>query len=108
VKPLWSAFVLSAYLSITVPLPSSSLVVSLCERRFLLFPSSFNLDSGSLFFTMRSFALVAAAAALVDQSLAGYVLEDDYMTDFFGGFDFFDKPDPTNGASFKAINKHIY
>jgi hypothetical protein len=54
---------------------------------------------------MRSFALVAAAAALVDQCMAGYVLEDDYMTDFFGGFDFFDKPDPTNGTSTRDKTK---
>ncbi|EDU50880.1 1,3(4)-beta-glucanase [Pyrenophora tritici-repentis Pt-1C-BFP] len=29
--------------------------------------------------------------------LAGYVLQDDYMTDFYGGFNFFTGPDPTSG-----------
>lgn len=45
---------------------------------------------------MRFFAL-AAAAALCKVSIAGYVLEDDYMTDFYGAFDFFTGPDPTDG-----------
>ncbi|KAL1656998.1 hypothetical protein SLS61_000037 [Didymella pomorum] len=29
--------------------------------------------------------------------MPGYALEDDYMTDFYGAFDFFDTADPTNG-----------
>lgn len=43
------------------------------------------------------FSTFAAAAALFDLSIAGYVLQDDYMTDFFGGFDFFTEADPTEG-----------
>ncbi|KAF1360492.1 hypothetical protein EJ07DRAFT_115288 [Lizonia empirigonia] len=45
---------------------------------------------------MRSHTLFLAAA-LFDQSIAGYALEDDYMTDFYGAFDFFTAADPTNG-----------
>ncbi|KAF2855449.1 glycoside hydrolase family 16 protein [Plenodomus tracheiphilus IPT5] len=45
---------------------------------------------------MRFFTLLPAAA-LFEMSIAGYVLQDDYMTDFFGGFDFFTGPDPTEG-----------
>ncbi|KAJ4344912.1 hypothetical protein N0V95_006112 [Ascochyta clinopodiicola] len=45
---------------------------------------------------MRSFTLLLAAA-FFDLSIAGYALEDDYMTDFYGGFDFFTAADPTNG-----------
>jgi hypothetical protein len=30
-------------------------------------------------------------------TIAGYVLEDDYMTDFYGAFDFFTDADPTEG-----------
>jgi hypothetical protein len=58
---------------------------------------------GLLFFsvlTMRSFTLFLAAASLFDLSIAGYALEDDYMTDFYGAFDFFDTADPTNGMLF--------
>ncbi|PSN63503.1 hypothetical protein BS50DRAFT_458362, partial [Corynespora cassiicola Philippines] len=43
------------------------------------------------------FSSFAAAAALFRLSIAGYVLEDDYMTDFYGHFDFFTDEDPTNG-----------
>ncbi|KAF3038499.1 hypothetical protein E8E12_006085 [Didymella heteroderae] len=46
---------------------------------------------------MRSFTLLLAAASLFDLSIAGYALQDDYMTDFYGAFDFFDTADPTNG-----------
>ncbi|KAH6637871.1 concanavalin A-like lectin/glucanase domain-containing protein [Boeremia exigua] len=46
---------------------------------------------------MRSFTFLLAAASLFDLSVAGYALEDDYMTDFYGAFDFFTAPDPTNG-----------
>ncbi|KAF9699541.1 hypothetical protein EKO04_002160 [Ascochyta lentis] len=45
---------------------------------------------------MRSFTLLLAAA-FFDLSIAGYALEDDYMTDFYGAFDFFTAADPTNG-----------
>ncbi|KAL5121201.1 hypothetical protein ACEQ8H_000669 [Pleosporales sp. CAS-2024a] len=45
---------------------------------------------------MRVSTLVSAAAC-VQLSIAGYVLEDDYMTDFFANFDFFTGPDPTDG-----------
>ncbi|KAI8940333.1 hypothetical protein NX059_004026 [Plenodomus lindquistii] len=46
---------------------------------------------------MRFFSTLLPAAVLVQTSIAGYVLQDDYMTDFFGGFDFFTGPDPTEG-----------
>ncbi|KAF2622773.1 glycoside hydrolase family 16 protein [Macroventuria anomochaeta] len=46
---------------------------------------------------MRSFTLLLAAASLFDLSIAGYALEDDYMTDFYGAFDFFTAEDPTSG-----------
>lgn len=46
---------------------------------------------------MRSFTLLWATASLFDLSIAGYALEDDYMTDFYGAFDFFTDADPTNG-----------
>ncbi|KAF1839927.1 glycoside hydrolase family 16 protein [Cucurbitaria berberidis CBS 394.84] len=46
---------------------------------------------------MRFFSTFASAAALFELSIAGYVLEDDYMTDFYGGFDFFTGADPTEG-----------
>ena len=45
------------------------------------------------------FSTFASAAALFGLSIAGYVLEDDYMTDFYGGFDFFTGADPTEGTS---------
>lgn len=45
---------------------------------------------------MRSLTLFLAAA-FFDLSIAGYALEDDYMTDFYGAFDFFTAADPTNG-----------
>ena len=38
---------------------------------------------------MRTSAFLLAAASLFDLSIAGYALEDDYMTDFYGGFEFF-------------------
>ncbi|KZM18595.1 uncharacterized protein EKO05_0002374 [Ascochyta rabiei] len=45
---------------------------------------------------MRPFTLLLAAA-FFDLSIAGYALEDDYMTDFYGAFEFFTAADPTNG-----------
>lgn len=45
---------------------------------------------------MRFFTFLPAAA-LFETSIAGYVLQDDYMADFFGSFDFFTGPDPTQG-----------
>jgi hypothetical protein len=54
-------------------------------RFFSVFPS-----------TMR-FSTLVSAAAFIELSIAGYVLEDDYMTDFYGNFDFFTGPDPTQG-----------
>ena len=38
------------------------------------------------------------AAVFFEMSIAGYVLQDDYMTDFFGNFDFWTGPDPTEGT----------
>jgi hypothetical protein len=46
--------------------------------------------------TMR-FSTLTSAAALFELSIAGYVLQDDYMTDFYSNFDFFTGPDPTEG-----------
>ncbi|KAF1836674.1 hypothetical protein BDW02DRAFT_587192 [Decorospora gaudefroyi] len=43
------------------------------------------------------FSTLTSAAALFELSIAGYVLEDDYMTDFYGSFDFFTGADPTEG-----------
>jgi hypothetical protein len=44
------------------------------------------------------FSTLFAGAALFHLSIAGYVLEDDYMKDFYGSFDFFTEPDPTEGT----------
>jgi hypothetical protein len=46
---------------------------------------------------MRFATTLISAAALFDLSIAGYVLEDDYMTDFYGNFNFFTGADPTDG-----------
>jgi hypothetical protein len=46
---------------------------------------------------MRFQSTLLSAAAFAQLSIAGYVLEDDYMTDFYGAFDFWNAPDPTNG-----------
>jgi hypothetical protein len=43
------------------------------------------------------FSTLTSAAALFELSIAGYVLQDDYMTDFYSNFDFFTGPDPTEG-----------
>jgi hypothetical protein len=43
------------------------------------------------------FSTLTSAAALFELSIAGYILQDDYMTDFYGNFDFFTGPDPTDG-----------
>jgi hypothetical protein len=43
------------------------------------------------------FSTLTSAAAFFELSIAGYVLQDDYMTDFYGAFDFFTAPDPTQG-----------
>lgn len=43
------------------------------------------------------FSTLLSAAAFVPLTLAGYVLKDDYMTDFYGSFDFFTETDPTHG-----------
>lgn len=41
---------------------------------------------------------ILLGAALAKQSIAGYVLQDDYMENgFWGNFEFFTKPDPTEG-----------
>lgn len=47
-------------------------------------------------FKMR-FSTLVSAAAFFELSIAGYVLEDDYMTDFYSNFNFFTGPDPTLG-----------
>ena len=46
---------------------------------------------------MRFSTTLISAAAFFELCIAGYVLEDDYMTDFYGNFDFFTGPDPTDG-----------
>jgi hypothetical protein len=43
------------------------------------------------------FSTLTSAAAFFQMTIAGYVLEDDYMTDFYGAFDFFTDADPTEG-----------
>ncbi|KAF1944136.1 hypothetical protein EJ02DRAFT_109735 [Clathrospora elynae] len=43
------------------------------------------------------FSTLTSAAAFFELSIAGYVLQDDYMTDFYGAFDFFTGEDPTEG-----------
>ncbi|CAI6279834.1 unnamed protein product [Periconia digitata] len=44
------------------------------------------------------FTTLVSAAAFTSTALAGYVLEDDYMSkDFYSEFSFFTGPDPTNG-----------
>jgi hypothetical protein len=48
------------------------------------------------------FSTFLSGAALFQLSIAGYVLEDDYMKDFFGNFEFFTDPDPTNGELHEA------
>lgn len=47
-------------------------------------------------FAMR-LSTLATATALFDLGIAGYVLEDDYMTNFYDHFEFFTGKDPTNG-----------
>ena len=43
------------------------------------------------------FSTITLAAAFSQLTIAGYVLQDDYMTDFYSGFNFFTGPDPTSG-----------
>jgi hypothetical protein len=43
------------------------------------------------------FSTIVSTVALAAPALAGYVLQDDYMTDFYGHFDFFNEGDPTHG-----------
>jgi hypothetical protein len=47
--------------------------------------------------TMRFSTTLVSAAAFFELCIAGYVLEDDYMTDFYGNFNFFTGADPTEG-----------
>jgi hypothetical protein len=49
------------------------------------------------------FSTLVSAAALFELSIAGYVLEDDYMNDFYGKFDFFTSPDPTDGQYIPSL-----
>jgi hypothetical protein len=44
------------------------------------------------------FSTLTSAAAFFELSIAGYVLQDDYMSDFYGNFDFFTGADPTEGT----------
>ncbi|KAK7191908.1 hypothetical protein DPSP01_011335 [Paraphaeosphaeria sporulosa] len=43
------------------------------------------------------FSTIVSTAAFAAPALAGYVLQDDYMTDFYGHFNFFNQGDPTHG-----------
>ncbi|CAA9964538.1 Glycoside hydrolase family 16 protein [Pyrenophora teres f. maculata] len=43
------------------------------------------------------FSTVTSAAAFFQLTISSYVLQDDYMTDFYGGFNFFTGADPTSG-----------
>ncbi|KAJ4345887.1 uncharacterized protein N0V89_012023 [Didymosphaeria variabile] len=43
------------------------------------------------------FSTIVSTAAFAAPALAGYVLQDDYMTDFYGHFNFFTGGDPTHG-----------
>jgi hypothetical protein len=44
------------------------------------------------------FSTLISAAAFTSTALAGYALQDDYMSkDFYSEFDFFTAPDPTHG-----------
>ncbi|OCK80932.1 glycoside hydrolase family 16 protein [Lepidopterella palustris CBS 459.81] len=43
------------------------------------------------------FSTLLTCAAFIRLSIAGYVLEDDYTSNFFDKFDFFTSSDPTNG-----------
>jgi len=45
------------------------------------------------------YSTLITAAALFELSIAGYVLEDDYTTDFYSNFNFFTGADPTEGWS---------
>lgn len=43
------------------------------------------------------FSTIVSTAAFAVPALAGYVLQDDYMTDFYGHFNFYNGEDPTHG-----------
>ena len=44
------------------------------------------------------FSTLLSASAFASSALAGYVLQDDYVSkDFYANFDFFTAPDPTHG-----------
>ncbi|KAF2869502.1 concanavalin A-like lectin/glucanase domain-containing protein [Massariosphaeria phaeospora] len=43
------------------------------------------------------FSTFISGVALLQLSIAGYVLQDDYMNDFYGSFEFFTEADPTKG-----------
>lgn len=47
---------------------------------------------------MRFSSTLISAAAFFELCIAGYVLEDDYMTDFYENFNFFSGEDPTHGS----------
>jgi hypothetical protein len=47
---------------------------------------------------MRFSSTLISAAAFFELCIAGYVLEDDYMTDFYENFNFFTGEDPTHGS----------
>lgn len=76
-----------------------------------------SVDHSVLFSSIRvlkmRFSTFVSAAAFFELSIAGYVLEDDYMTDFYGNFDFFADKDPTNGMTlfilrFCSFYAHVY
>lgn len=49
------------------------------------------------------FSSILSYAALFHLSIAGYVLQDDYMKDFYSQFQFFTEKDPTNGMPIYTI-----
>lgn len=54
--------------------------------------------------TMRFSSTLVSAAAFFELCIAGYVLEDDFMTSFYDNFNFFTGHDPTNGSYCMRVN----
>jgi hypothetical protein len=73
---------------------SSFLVHLLSSARLV---RSHSPSGSSLLSIKMRFSTLVSAAAFFELSIAGYVLEDDYMTDFYSNFNFFTGADPTDG-----------
>ncbi|KAF2035926.1 hypothetical protein EK21DRAFT_53156 [Setomelanomma holmii] len=54
---------------------------------------------------MRFATTLLSATAFFELCIAGYVLEDDYMTDFYGNFNFFTGADPTEEGFVKYVDE---